>query len=113
MRNTISNFDQTNRKNKFPKFNLGLITARSGNDFNYLLFSDTRVENSRFDVGGLRNNASGYQAFIYGDREIYRPGETVHINTILRNDQWKTVSDIPMKLKFLMPNGKELTTITN
>ncbi|HKR06329.1 MAG TPA: alpha-2-macroglobulin [Bacteroidia bacterium] len=101
----------SNIKNKFPKFNLGMITARAGKDFNYLLFSDSRVENSRFDVGGLRNNPSGYQAFIYGDREIYRPGETVHINTILRKDQWQTVSDVPMKLKFLMPNGKELTTI--
>ncbi len=98
-------------RSKFPGFRVSMITARSGNDFNYLVFRDSRVENSRFDVGGARNNESGYQAFIYGDREIYRPGETVHNNTIIRNEGRENVRDVAVKLRYLLPNGKELRNL--
>lgn len=98
-------------KSKFQSFKVTMITARSGNDFNYLHFADTRVETSRFDVGGKRENNSGYEAFIYGDREIYRPGEKVYLNTIIRNSLLETVANIPVKMKVLLPNGKEFTNL--
>jgi uncharacterized protein YfaS (alpha-2-macroglobulin family) len=68
---------------------------------------DTQVETSRFEVEGKRNNVSGFEAFMYGDRDIYRPGETIQLNTIIRTNQWKSVGKIPVKLRILMPNGKE------
>jgi len=95
-------------RSKFPGFKVSMITARSGNDFNFMIFNDSRVETSRFEVGGARTNESGYQAFIYGDREIYRPGETIHNNTIIRNNMREVVADLPVKIKYLLPNGKEL-----
>lgn len=76
-------------------------------NFTYLHFEQTRTENSRFEVGGLRNNPSGYQAYIYGDREIYRPGETVNLNTIVRNTLWEPLANAPVKVKLIQPNGKE------
>jgi len=96
---------------KAPKFKLGMITARNGEDFNYILLTDTKVEDSRYDVGGRKENPAGYQCFIYGDRNIYRPGETVHINTILRNEQWETAADMPIKIKVTLPNGQEFKVI--
>ena len=95
---------------KYKEFHPALITARSGNDFNYMLLSDTRVETSRFETGGYRENPSGYMAYVYGDREIYRPGETIHTNVIVRNRLWKPMKDMPVKLKLIMPNGRELTS---
>jgi len=95
-------------RQKFPGFSVSMITARNGNDFNYMIFSDTKVEQSRFDVGGSRRNESGYRAFIYGDREIYRPGETIHNNIIIRNDGRETVRHVPVKIKYILPNGREL-----
>jgi len=44
---------------------------------------------------------------MYGDRDMYRPGETIHLNTIVRNEKWQAVPDIPVKMKILLPNGKE------
>ncbi len=73
-----------NMSEKAPGFKIATITASSEEDFNYLLLEDTQVLTSRFDVEGLRDNASGYQVFIYGQRDIYRPGETMHFNTVLR-----------------------------
>ncbi|WP_192822838.1 alpha-2-macroglobulin [Rufibacter sp. LB8] len=90
-----------------PDFKVSLITARQGQDFNYLPYSQTTVNTSRFDVGGKRLEGVTYDAFIYGDRDLYRPGDTVHVNTLVRTPDWKTVAGLPIKLKLLLPNGKE------
>ena len=92
----------------FSGFKPAMIIAKTEDDFNYLPFNNTRVNTSRFEVGGKRNNVTGLDAFIYAERDIYRPGEKVNFSVILRNQQWKAPGDIPVKLKFLLPNGKEL-----
>ncbi|WP_158546174.1 alpha-2-macroglobulin family protein [Adhaeribacter pallidiroseus] len=90
-----------------PDFRVGLITARLGADFTYLPYSQTQVNTSRFEVGGKRLNDIPYDAFIYGDRDLYRPGDVIHLNTVVRTPDWKTVAGLPIKLKLLLPNGKE------
>jgi len=95
-------------KKDFNGFQPALIIAKTGDDFNYLPFSSTRVNTSRFDVGGKRNNPSGLDAFVYAERDIYRPGEKINFSVILRNREWKSPGEIPVKMKFLLPNGKEL-----
>jgi uncharacterized repeat protein (TIGR01451 family) len=98
-------------QSRYKEFRPALITARSGNDFNYMLLSDTRIETSRFETGGYRENGPGYMAFIYGEREIYRPGESIHTNIIVRNRQWNALKGLPVKVRLLMPNGRELHVI--
>lgn len=95
---------------KAPGFKIAMITAGNKEDFNYLLLDDTRIETSRFEVEGQRDNASGFQAFIYGQRDIYRPGETMHFNTVLRMQNWQTAKEIPLKLRLVTPNGREYRT---
>ena len=95
-------------KKDFSGFQPAMIIAKTGDDFNYLPFSSTRVNLSRFDVGGRRNNPSGLDAFVYAERDIYRPGEKINFSVILRNREWKSPGEIPVKMKFLLPNGKEL-----
>jgi uncharacterized protein YfaS (alpha-2-macroglobulin family) len=92
-------------------FTPAMITAKLNKDFNYLPYNKTRVGTSRFEISGRTDNLAGYDAFIYGDRDIYRPGETVHISTIIRDEDWKVPGRIPIKLKFVAPNGKVFTTI--
>ena len=95
-------------KKDFSGFKPAMIIAKTADDFNYLPFSNTAVNTSRFDVGGKRDNSTGLDAFIYAERDIYRPGEKVNFSVIIRNRFWKSPGDIPLKLKFLLPNGKEL-----
>ncbi len=92
-------------------FEPSLISAKLGNDFNILPYSKTRVGTSRYEISGRTDNLAGYDAYIYGDRDIYRPGETVHISTIIRDEDWKVPGQVPLKLKFIAPNGKVFTTI--
>ncbi|RYY60038.1 MAG: alpha-2-macroglobulin family protein [Chitinophagaceae bacterium] len=94
-------------KKDFAGFKPAMVIAKTADDFNFLPFSNTGVNTSRFDVGGKRNNASGLDAFVYSERDMYRPGETVHFSTVIRDKQWKSPGDLPLKIRFVMPNGKE------
>lgn len=96
---------------KYGQFRLGMVTARHADDFTFLVLRDTRVDAGRFETGGLYENASGLQAFVYGDRDLYRPGESIHLNTIVRDRTWKPVTGMPMKLVVRAPNGRELRTM--
>jgi uncharacterized protein YfaS (alpha-2-macroglobulin family) len=91
---------------------LGMITATQGSDFSFISLQKTRVETSRFEVGGLTSNAAHYQAFLYGDRDLYRPGDTIHTNTVVRTDDWRTPpAGLPVKVRLLLPTGKEYASL--
>lgn len=94
---------------KAPGFKIALITARTDDDFNFLFLPDTEVETSRFEVEGKYDNESGFDAFVYGDRDIYRPGETIHFNTVIRSQTWQSVGEIPVLIRVLSPNGREMS----
>lgn len=59
-----------------------LLLARKGGDMSFLPLNrgDRQIDYSRFDVGGLQNARSQDQlsAYLFSDRGIYRPGETMH-----------------------------------
>ncbi|MGY2133526.1 alpha-2-macroglobulin family protein [Hymenobacter sp. HD11105] len=94
------------------RFRLSLITAQKDADFTFLNLPQSRVETSRFDVGGLQSNAARYQAFLYGDRDLYRPGDTVRTNTIVRTEAWQAPpANLPVKLRLLLPTGKEYASL--
>lgn len=95
-------------RKEFAGFRPAMIVAKTAEDFNFLPFNTTAVNTSRFDVGGKRTNSTGLDAFIYPERDIYRPGEKVNFSVIIRDRQWKSPGELPVKLKFLMPNGKEM-----
>ncbi len=100
-----------NVRSAAPGFDVGMISARKADDYNFMMYDNTFVQTSRFDVGGLRNNKAGYQAFIYGERNLYRPGETLHFNTIVRDADWLPIAGMPIKFKLLLPNGNEFRSL--
>lgn len=103
----------TFRKGEYlsDNFNTALITAKLHYDFNYLPYNGTRIGTSRFEIGGRGENLAGYDAFIYGEREIYRPGEKINLAVIIRDNEWNTPGELPVKLKFIAPSGKVYKTI--
>lgn len=97
-------------RKEFAGFRPAMVIAKTASDFNYLPFNTTRVNTSRFETGGKHGNKTGLDAFIYAERDIYRPGEKVNFSVIVRDLAWKSPVSIPLKLKFLLPNGRELKT---
>lgn len=94
-------------KKTVPGFEVTMISARKGDDFNVLLFNRSQVETSRYEVGGKRTNDLIYDVFMYGDRNLYRPGDSVFCNAVVRSFQWETIRDIPVKFRIISPEGKD------
>ncbi|MBK8473160.1 MAG: hypothetical protein IPL33_13925 [Sphingobacteriales bacterium] len=109
-RNGVAVF--TDLKAQFPDFKAAMITAEKAGDFNYMHLDRTTVNTARFDVAGKYSNEAKYDAFIYGDREMYRPGETIHTNTIIvHKSDWTKAANMPIRITLLQPNGKEYRSI--
>ncbi|NOX16730.1 MAG: alpha-2-macroglobulin family protein [Chlorobi bacterium] len=92
-------------------FTPALIFVEFNDDFNYLDLNGALVETSRFDVGG-KYDPNGFSAFIYSERNLYRPGDDVNISAIIRDSKINTIRDIPIELKITAPNGKTLKKFT-
>ncbi|WP_460623149.1 alpha-2-macroglobulin family protein, partial [Hymenobacter tenuis] len=108
-REGVTKFDSTAQNGRFR---LGMVMAQQGNDFTFLDLSRSRVETSRFEVGGLQSNAARYQAFLYGDRDLYRPGDTIQTNTVIRTEDWQAPpKGLPVKIRLLLPTGKEYASL--
>ncbi|HSB92886.1 MAG TPA: MG2 domain-containing protein [Flavitalea sp.] len=90
-------------------FKPAMIIAKTPDDFTYLPLNSTGVNISRFEVGGKIANPSGLDAFVYEERDIYRPGETIHYAVVVRDNKWNTPGNLPVIFKFLFPNGKEFS----
>jgi uncharacterized protein YfaS (alpha-2-macroglobulin family) len=94
------------------RLRLGMVTVVKDADFSFISLPRTQVETSRFEVGGLTSNAAHYQAFMYGDRDLYRPGDTIYTNTVVRHDDWRTPpAGLPVKVRLLLPTGKEYVSL--
>jgi alpha-2-macroglobulin len=90
-----------------PGFYISMVTARKGEDFNVILFNKSSVELDRFETGGKHTAGRDYDAFIYADRDLYRPGDSVYCNAILRDYNMKTLTVFPVKFKIIGPDGKD------
>jgi len=91
--------------NKDAAFKEALILAESESDFNFLRLEDSRVESSRFDVGGLSVSSKDLILALSSHRDIYRPGERIYVYGILRDKNYK-ISDVK-NLKLYLVNPQE------
>jgi uncharacterized protein YfaS (alpha-2-macroglobulin family) len=93
---------KSRKDSKIPK----LVKVEISGDVNYLYMTETTIfGNSAFDnLDG--SESTGYKAFIYGDRELYRPGDSLFIAGIVRDENRKTLKQMPVVLQLIMPNSK-------
>ena len=79
------------------------IVARHDDDVSFIPYNaegEQTAEFSKFDVGGTyASGTTPLRAFVFSDRGIYRPGETVNIGTIVENRNFSSVADIPVKIE--------------
>lgn len=87
-----------------------LIVAKKAGDMSFIPLnrSDRQLDYSRFDVGGLQNARSTEQlgAYLFSDRGIYRPGETMHIGMVVKASDWrKPLAGVPLEAEVLDARG--------
>ena len=83
-----------------------LIIARSGNQRGYLRIDDgSSLSYSNFDVSG-EVLQKGLKGFIYGERGVYRPGDTVFLTFILEDKIKQLPDHHPIILELYNPQGQ-------
>jgi len=100
----------------FARFDLKrkpyLLVAKNGTERGYLKLDDGgSLPLSRFNVGGDEVQ-SGLKGFIYGERGVWRPGDSIYMSFILE-DKLKTLpQDHPVEFELYDPNDKLYRRIT-
>jgi len=84
-----------------------LVTAMGADgDYAFLDLTGPAFDLSDRGVAG-RPAPAPIDAFLYTERGIYRPGETVHALTLLRDASVQAVGDVPLSLIVRRPDGVE------
>ncbi|GAA4235397.1 MG2 domain-containing protein [Postechiella marina] len=76
------------------------------NNTSYIKLSDgNSLSLSKFDVSG-NHLQRGLKGYIYGERGVWRPGDSLHLTFILNDKANKLPKQHPVKLEVTNPNGK-------
>jgi uncharacterized protein YfaS (alpha-2-macroglobulin family) len=87
-----------------------MLTVEKGDDFSFLLLDTMRIDTAGLDVGGAEPPGTGYQAYLYGERDIYRPGERLDGLAVVRDGSLQIPPAMPALLRHRDPQGRELET---
>ena len=90
------------------------VTARLNNDFAFLPLNDSSriADYSGFATAGQRGG-DGLNAYVFSQRGIFRPGETLHFGCIVRTLDWNAwPQELPLNFVLWAPSGKKLADRT-
>ncbi|MXV50454.1 hypothetical protein GS399_05670 [Pedobacter sp. HMF7647] len=83
-----------------------ILIAKKGSERGYLKLDDgSSLPLSRFNVNGdvVQN---GIKGFIYGERGVWRPGDSIYMSFILEDKENKLPEGHPISLEFYNPKGQ-------
>lgn len=103
-------FKTKSDKDGFASFDLKkkpyLLIAKKGNEKGYLKLDDgNSLMLSRFDVAG-EEVKNGLKGFIFGERGVWRPGDTMYINFVVEDKGNKLPGDHPVEFNLINPQGQ-------
>ena len=88
------------------------VVANAGGSWSYLdLKNEKALSTSNFDVSGT-THPGGIKAYIFGERGVWRPGDTLHIGAILMFDDAPLPAGHPVTAELRNPDGQVSQTIT-
>ncbi len=84
------------------------IVARNGNDVSFIPYDayDRQVEYSKFDVDGTYASNVSLKAYVFSDRGIYRPGESVIVGAIIKSRTFKAPAGAPVRMEIRDSRGR-------
>lgn len=90
-----------------------ILAARKGGSTGYLKIVDGMQKSlSRFDVGGCRV-VKGLKGYVYGERGVWRPGDTLHVTLILHDREARIPEGHPASLELYSPEGQFYCNLTS
>jgi uncharacterized protein YfaS (alpha-2-macroglobulin family) len=89
-----------------------LLIAKHGSQRGYLKLDDgNSLPLSRFNVSGEQVQ-NGIKGFIYGDRGVWRPGDSLYLSFILEDKSQNLPSNHPVEFELFTPGGQLYKRIT-
>ena len=90
-----------------------ILIAENGDYKGYLrLSSSSELATSHFDVSG-ESFRQGVKGTIYGERDVWRPGDTLHLTFVLQDPQNAIPDDHPATLELYNPLNQKVYSDTN
>ncbi len=89
------------------------VLATKDGDTSFLPFNERRLpamDYSRFDIDGvLASRIKAIEAFVFTERGVYRPGDTVHAGFITRRRDWQPVLEgLPLSISLSDSKGRQV-----
>lgn len=86
-------------------------TAVSGKNYAYLRLDNGKsLSTSGFDVAGSESE-KGLRAYVFGERGVWRPGDTLHVSTIVMDDGAKLPAGYPVIAELRNPSWQVTQTL--
>jgi uncharacterized protein YfaS (alpha-2-macroglobulin family) len=86
------------------------IVAWRGDDVAFLPYDryDRKLNFSRFETGGIESTSGAdLDAFLFTERGIYRPGDTIHTGFIVKRRDWEgTLTGLPVEAEVRDPRNR-------
>lgn len=86
------------------------LIAQYKNSYSILPIKQAALDLSEFDLG--KRPYQENELFIYSERDLYRPGERINFNALLRNFDGKQTRSRPLKAKLKQPTGQVAKTFS-
>jgi uncharacterized protein YfaS (alpha-2-macroglobulin family) len=88
------------------KNNAVFAIVSKGKNKTYLKLMDgNSLSLSKFDVSGSKTQ-KGLKGYIYGERGVWRPGDSLHLTFLLNDADTKLPENHPVKMEVIDPSGK-------
>ena len=83
-----------------------LLVAKKGEEKSYLKLDDgSNLPLSRFDVSGAEVK-NGIKGFIFGERGVWRPGDSLYLSCIIEDKENKLPAEHPVEMELYAPSGQ-------
>jgi uncharacterized protein YfaS (alpha-2-macroglobulin family) len=79
------------------------VLAEQGDQITALNKGEMQWSNSGFDIGGIREDRDRTKGFIYTERGVYRPGDSIHVGFIVKNESNSFPTDHPAEIRVRDP----------
>lgn len=94
-----------NFENKSTPF---YIVAKKGDRFGFLKL-ESPLSSDGLDVTGIYPKNDGVKAFIYTERDIYRPGDDIYLSIIVRDSKNEITENHPIIYTVYNPRGEQFS----
>lgn len=85
-----------------------LLIAKNDTERGYLrVDNSTSLSLSNFDVSG-QTVQNGLKAFLYAERGVWRPGDSIYVSLMLCNPDIDIPEDLPVKFELINPHGQSV-----